>query len=69
MPAPTVKIPAEQKEPPKPAREKSSIYVETDTWVKLDMFAKELGRSRNALVRGVLKDWTEWFEVERKKKK
>lgn len=65
----TVKIPGELKDPPKPARERTSLYIETESWTKLEAFARELGRSRNALVRGVLKDWIEWYESTGRKRK
>jgi hypothetical protein len=65
----TVKIPGELKDPPKPARERTSLYVEADTWAKLGTIAQEIGRSRNSLVRGLLKEWIEWYETAGRKPK
>jgi hypothetical protein len=61
-----VKIP-EMSSPPKPAKDKSSLYVEAATWKRLNEIAKDLGHSRNALVRGILRDWVADFEADKKK--
>jgi hypothetical protein len=58
-----VKIP-ELPSAKKPA--KSSVYVEHSVWVRLGEIALELGRSRNLLVRGILKDWVADYDAEKK---
>lgn len=46
----------------KPLLESKSVYLDIALWDRLGEIAKELKRSRNKLVAGVLKDWVAAFK-------
>lgn len=60
------KIPAA---PSKPRLESRSIYVKVEVWNRLGEIANELGRSRSALVAGILEDWQTDYDAPPKSKK
>lgn len=60
------KIPAERQ---KPRLESRSIYVEVAVWDRLGEIANQLGRSRSALVAGILRDWQQDFDTPEGEKK
>jgi hypothetical protein len=61
-----VRIPAEDS---KPEIGERSLYIDLAVWDRLDKIAKKLGRSRNKLVAGILRDWVTEYDAEGKAKK
>lgn len=61
-----VRIPDDDEKPEIGSR---SIHVDLAVWKRLGEIALKLGRSRNKLVRGILRDWVRDHDSEEVEKK
>lgn len=59
-----VRIPVDLSKPEISSR---SIHVDLTVWKRLGEIAAKLGRSRNKLVAGILRDWVAEYDADEKK--